>query len=111
MSEAIKVNFDDNVKELAKKLLEENGYEIGDYNPHNVKAWLVQNEHTICLAIGSCEQDSIDNCVNCDLWDSLKMSVDDQKEYGENNWHDSFIHAGNASELFWFENVHIEVVI
>ncbi|MDS1821079.1 hypothetical protein QX249_10445 [Vibrio parahaemolyticus] len=97
--------------EDAKKKLAENGYELGEYNPHRVSAWWVVNDHVKCLAIGQHEQEAIDNCVDANLWDSLKMSDEDLEEYESNGWHDSFIRAGNASEAFWSENLVVRKIL
>ena len=74
---------DDNYQYIVDgiKMLSKNGYEIGEYNPHGTSAWLIQNEHTTCVAIGDCEQDAIDNAVDDGAWDSLEMSYTDHQEY------------------------------
>lgn len=95
----------------AVALLSKNGYEIGEYNPHEVSAWLIQNDHTRCLVIGSNEQEAIDNAVNGGHWDSQKMSEEDLEEYESNGWTDSFVRAGNASEAFWAENIAITLIL
>ncbi|MCY9864962.1 hypothetical protein OTK49_20820 [Vibrio coralliirubri] len=97
--------------EEAKKLLSDNGYEIGEYNPHNMSVWLIENDHTRCLAIGCHEQEAIDYAVDNGNWDSLKMSAADLAEYEQNEWHDSFIRAGNASEAFWAENTSMTKIL
>ena len=92
-------------------LLIEEGYDIGDYNPHNVMAWMVSDENGfVCLAVGSHEQEALDWAVDNDLMDGLKMSEEDLAEYETEGWEDSFIRAGNASEAFWSENLHIIAV-
>ena len=116
--ESIRINLDHNcdnydieLKRLAIKLLSDNGYEIGEYNPHSVSCFLVQNDHNTCLSIGDNICVAVDNCVDNNLWDSMLMSQDDYKEYNGNGWHDSYIQAGNASEPFWCEHLRITKII
>lgn len=112
MRTAIKVNpaKQDSILRQGKRLMTVNGFSDGEYNPHRVKCWLVRNEHVSCLAIGSSEQDAIDNCVDSNLWDSLQLDPDTYQEYDQNGWDDSFILAGNASEPFWAENLFINEI-
>lgn len=95
----------------ATEILSENGYDIGEYNPHNTSAWLVHNDHTKCLVIGDNVQGAIDNAVDSGAWDSLLMSQEDYTEYESKGWCDSYVHAGNASEPFWCEDLHIELIL
>lgn len=97
--------------EDAKRKLAQSGYKLGDYNPHQVSAWWVVNDYVKCLAIGEHEQEAIDNCIDAGFWDSLKMSDEDLKEYESNEWNDSFIRAGNASEAFWSENLKVYKIL
>jgi len=113
MRTAITVNprLNGTIERQAKRLLAINGFSKGEYNPHRVKAWLIHNEvYYSYIAIGSCEQEAIDNCVDSNLWDHMKMTDEDYQEYDSNGWHDSFIQAGNASEPFWAENLFIEAI-
>jgi hypothetical protein len=113
MKTAITVNprLNGSIERQAKRLLTINGFSAGEYNPHRVKAWLIHNEvYYSFIAIGSSEQEAIDNCVDSNLWDHMKMSDEDLQEYEENGWDDSFIRAGNASEAFWSENLFIEEI-
>lgn len=106
--QAIKTTFRKDINTAAKRLLLINGYKEGEYNPHHVKAFAICNEfgHR-CIAIGSYEQEALDNAVNENLLDSELMSEEDHTEYDQNGWHDSFIYAGNASEPFWCEYMQI----
>lgn len=113
MRTAIKVNPSllGSIERQAKRLLTINGFGSGQYNPHRVKAWLIHNEiYFSFIAIGSCQQDAIDNCVDENLWDSFKMSEESYQEYSENDWDDSYITAGNATEVFWAENLFIKQI-
>ena len=53
-------------------------------------------------------QDALDNAVNAGYMDSERMADADHAEYNANNWHDSFIYAGNANEPFWSEYLWIK---
>jgi len=93
------------------KLLADAGYEIGENNPHGTSAWLIQNDHTTTVAIGDHEQEAIDNAVDAGAWNSLLMTETDHTKYDTNGWRDSFMYAGNASEPFWCENLHITKLV
>lgn len=113
MKTAITVNprLSGSIERQAKRLLAINGFSKGDYNPHRVKAWLIHNEiYYSFIAIGSSEQEAIDNCVDSNLWDHMLMDTDDFLEYESKGWDDSYITAGNASEAFWAENLFIKEI-
>ncbi|WP_210499582.1 hypothetical protein [Vibrio crassostreae] len=103
--------FEPHLIENAKNLLKRDGYEVGEYNPHGMSAWWIENDHVKVMALGSNEQEAIDNAVDAGFWDSLKMADDDLAEYEQNGWDDSYIRAGNASEAFWAENVSIKKIL
>tara|TARA_R110000822_G_scaffold305513_2_gene431297 strand:- start:5025 stop:5345 length:321 start_codon:yes stop_codon:yes gene_type:complete len=72
-------------------------------------AYIIGHEFgTICISYGNNEQEALDNAVDDNLMDCMKMSDDDYKEYDDNGWHDSFIVLGNASEPFWSEYLWIK---
>ncbi len=93
------------------KLLAENGYEIGEYNPRRVSAWLVVNDQIPCVVVAENEQEAIDEAADSGAWDSLFMSEEYLTEYEANGWDDFFMRAGNASEPFWSEYLYIEKLI
>ena len=78
------------------------GYEAGEYNPHNVRAWVIANEYGIvAVAIGEHQQEALDNAVDDGLMDGEIMSQEDHIEHLTNGWHDSYTYAGNAGEPVW----------
>ena len=88
--------------------LTEAGYEAGDSNPHNVRAWVISNEYgALGVVVGAHEQEALDNAVDDGFMDSQLMSQQDYKEYSDNGWHDSYTYAGNASEAIWTEYLSI----
>tara|TARA_R110000744_G_scaffold101158_1_gene195034 strand:- start:222 stop:638 length:417 start_codon:yes stop_codon:yes gene_type:complete len=88
--------------------LTEAGYEAGEYNPHNVRAWVVGNEFgALGVVVGAHEQEALDEAVDSGFMDSELMSQQDYKEYSDNGWHDSYTYAGNASEAIWTEHLSI----
>ena len=90
------------------QLLAYNGYEAGQYNPHNVRAWVIVNEYgPLGLVIGANESEAIDEAADIGILDSLLMSPEDHLEYESNGWDDSYMLAGNAGEPFWSENLHL----
>lgn len=90
-------------------LLAENGYELNEYNPHKVAAWLIRADGAEFIAIGSCEQEALDNCVNENLWDQfLAESFSDYEEYADES---ELYNLGNASELFWINHLMISHIV
>ena len=88
--------------------LTEAGYEAGEYNPHNVRAWAIRNQFgALCVVVGAHEQEALDEAVNEGFLDSELMSPLDYKEYSDNGWHDSYTYAGSASEAIWAEYLSI----
>ena len=65
----------------------------GEYNPHNVRLWLISNMHGYVAAVwSSCEQDALDEAVDADLMDSLAIDEADADE--------DTARLGNAGEPF-----------
>ena len=92
-------------------LLAKQGYKQGDYNPHNVRAWLINDEHGyLGIVIGEHDQEALDNAADYGVLDRLAMSNEDYEEYETNGWDDSYICLGNASEPFWSEYLGITCV-
>ena len=84
--------------------LADEGYDTGDYNPHDVRAWVIYTEFgERCIVTGANEQDALDNAADSGALDSDIMSDEDYQEYSSNGWGDSYIHLGNAGEPFWCE--------
>ena len=75
------------------------------------KVWLVRQEYVSLLVAAPNEQEALDSAVDAGLWDCFLMCEAYYAEYSENGWDDSFIHAGNASEPFWCENLYIQQVL
>lgn len=95
--EAIKVkSFRSDFATLAKRLLAINGYSaVYSHNPHKVVAYVIHNEYgVICIAIGCCLQEALDNAVDNDCLDSCLVSPEDQDPGVE------YCYLGNASECF-----------
>lgn len=98
-------------EEKAIAALSENGYEIGEYNPHKVSAYLIQTQSTKVIGIGSNLQEALDYAVDNNLLDAEKMSDEDYTEYSGNGWDDSYALLGNASEPFWTEHMAVGLLI
>ena len=85
------------------KIANKEGYRWGE------RAYLIGHEFgIICVSYGNCEQEAIDNAVDAGYMESELMSDADHAEYDSNEWHDSYIYAGNASEPFWSEYLWIK---
>jgi hypothetical protein len=90
------------------KLLRREGYKVGEYNPYNVRAWVINDEHGyLGVVIGEHEQDALDNAADNGILDRLLMSPEDYEEYSVNGYNDSYICLGNASKPFWSEYLGI----
>ena len=77
----------------AAALLRLNGYTPNGYNPHNVRAWGIYNEYGIlAIAIGSHEQEALDNAVDNDCMDSCLVEESERDE--------DHASLGNAGEPF-----------
>ncbi len=87
------------------KLLSENGYELGEYNPHGVSAWLVSDLYAgQGIAIGECAEDALDMLVDeTTYFDCLQIHSNDDGE--------GAAALGNASELFDLSYTRIELIV
>lgn len=94
--ESIKIrSFRSDYQTLAKRLLAINGYHANaSYNPHDYKAYIIHNEYgAICVSLGSCLQEALDNAVDNDLLDAYLADDQDHDNEGLSS-------LGNAGELF-----------
>jgi len=86
------------------KIANKDGFRYGE------RAYLIGHEFgLICVSYGNNEQEAIDNAVDDGLMDCQLMSNEDHAEYNTNEWHDSYMYAGNASEPFWTEYLWIKL--
>ena len=81
-------------------------------NPNEGRGWnrtyAINNEFgVIAIVYANSEQGALDEAVDAGLMDSELMTPDDHAEYLVNDWDDSFLYAGNASEPFWCEHLGI----
>ncbi len=84
----------------AVTLLSNEGYEIGDYNPHGVSAWLIQTGSIVAIGIGENELEAIDNVIDANLFDSIQLSNTQVRELMRDEMIEDYLCAGNASEYF-----------
>jgi hypothetical protein len=72
----------------------------GDFNPHNVRPWLIHNEFgTLAIVYASHEQDALDVAVDAGKMDSQQVSEEDLAGMSEEE-REELLTAGNASEYF-----------
>jgi hypothetical protein len=72
----------------------------GDFNPHNVRPWLIHNEFgTLAIVYANNEQDALDEAVDGGKMDSCMVSREDWEE-SQRNQDDDYAMLGNASEPF-----------
>ena len=94
-------------KEQGIALLAEQGYDQGDYNPHNVKAWVIGHEFgAVALVIGEHEQEALNEAMDQGKLNAELMSEEDQEEYEREGW--GLCYAGNASEAIRSEYLWIK---
>ncbi len=96
------------------KLLADNGYEQGEFNPHGVSAWLVSDLYAgQGIAIGSCEQEALDMLVDeTTYFDCLQFKDSDElTDADRQEAYDTHASLGNASELFDLTYTHIELIV
>jgi len=80
-----------------------------EYNPHNVRLWLISNEYGPVAAVwADCEQDAIDEATDAGLMDAFLLEDDDIDEEDMEVGEYSFI--GNAGEPADLTNLDIEAV-
>ena len=76
-----------------------------EYNPHNVRLWVIGNEYgAICAAWADCEQDAIDEATDADLMAAFLVDeedIDDADEYS---------YIGNVGEPADLSNLWMEAV-
>lgn len=73
-----------------------------DFNPHNVKLWVIGNEYgSLCAVWADCEQDALDIAVDAGLLDGLAI---DEKDATEET-----ARLGNAGEPFDLDYAWIQV--
>ena len=77
----------------------------GDYNPHNVRPWLLHDHgFVICVVFADCLQDALDEAVDNNKLDHLQI---DDKEVNDQNC-EQYTCLGNASEWFDIESLGVE---
>ena len=72
-------------------------------------AYIIGHEYgTMCISYGRDECDALEHAANSGFLDSQLMSEEDHAEYSKNQWNDSYLYLGNASEAFWSESLYIK---
>lgn len=65
------------------------------FNPNNIRLWVIGHEFgAICAVWAGCEQDALDNAVDCNILDCLAVTDADDQE------NENHARLGNASEPF-----------
>jgi hypothetical protein len=78
----------------------------GDFNPHNVKLWVIGNEYGAMGAVwADCEQDALDELVDSGLGDGLLIEEKDATEDS-----DRLGNAGEPADLdyVWMAEVEFD---
>ncbi len=75
----------------------------GDYNPHNVRPWLL-HDHGFVLGVAftSALDEAIDELVDADKLDQFKVEEDELKDYPDE---EGLSFLGNAGEPFDIETL------
>ena len=81
----------------------ENWIPEGEFNPHNVRPWLL-HDHGFVLAVvfADCLQDAIDAAVDADKLDCYQVAERDLSDYPEE---EGLSFLGNACEPFDIESL------
>ena len=80
----------------------------GEYNPHNVRPWLLGAEYRPhCLVWASHEQDAFDAAVDAGKLDGMLIEPEDEAEAEQN---ERLTRLGNAGEPFDLTNAWIDEV-
>jgi hypothetical protein len=78
----------------------------GDYNPHNVRPWLLHDHgFTVAIVFASTLQDALDEAADAGKLDRFQVPEYDVKDYGEDG--DGLTYLGNASEPFDIESLGV----
>jgi len=101
----------------AKKFLTSNFIAPGAYNPHNTRPFYIGYQSgfeftDLCVVWANNENEALDCAVDSDMMDRLlftdpipeNLTDDEYQEFIEKN---GLIHLGNASELFFGENIKV----
>jgi len=70
----------------------------GEFNPHNVRLFVIGHEFGAIGAVwASCEQDALDELVDCDLGDCFLIDLEEFEKMSEEE-KEQTTYLGNASE-------------
>jgi len=84
----------------------------GEFNPHNVRLWVIGNEFgPLCALWADCEQDAIDEGIDSGKLDGIMLSEEDAMEREADG--DDISLGGNASEPYdsdhlWMATVKLD---
>jgi alpha-L-arabinofuranosidase len=70
----------------------------GDFNPHNVRLWVIGNEYgPLCAVWADCEQDALDEATDAGLLDSFLVPAEEAEKMTDEELADC-ARLGNAGE-------------
>jgi hypothetical protein len=82
----------------------------GDYNPHNVRPWVIGHEHgAFAIVFAASAQDAIDETVDAGKMDGMKVSDEDYANATDDERED-YLCGGNASEYFYQDYLWLEPI-
>lgn len=85
------------IKLKAEQILANDVHYPGDYNPHNVKLWVIGHVYgPVAMVWASCEQDALDEAWDKDLLKCFAVDAGEQTE--DEATRESYAYLGNASE-------------
>lgn len=92
-------------KEDGIKLLAKAGYELGEYNPHGMSAWLIHEPTAgTAVSIGGDEQEALDNlCDETNYFDVLAQDPSDINAQGTS--------LGNDGALYDIDEISMTKII
>ena len=80
-----------------------------EFNPHNVRLFVIGNEFGAIAALWGCEHEILDDACDAGLMDSFAVSSEDYAKYDEAEREDCTL-LGNASEPFDLTNAWMQAV-
>lgn len=77
----------------------------GEFNPHNVRPWLIEGYGPIAIVFADCEQDALDEAADRDKLDGYLIPATELEEAEKE---ERVAYLGNASEPFDLTDIRIQ---
>jgi len=105
MSYSSLYNIDDDRTLPAERVLCNDVTFPDEYNPHNVRLWVIGNEFGVLVLVwGSCEGEALDVAADAGLLNGLALDDDIAEEREREDDNEGVMYLGNAGEAF--DSIH-----